>query len=143
MAPLYVVTQIAEYRQKIADFESRLRPVALQQKGLLPHNLPPRHYERFVGRQKELVEVRRLLGPKSRSFIVTIDGIGGVGKSALALESAYSFVDQYDELLEAERFKAIVWVSAKRTYLTASGIRERRQVFRMLEDVFATIARVL
>jgi len=143
MAPPYIVTQIAEYRQKIAELEGRLRPVVAQQKGLPRHNLPPRDYERFVGRQKELAEVRRLVGPNSRAFVVTIDGIGGIGKSSLALETAYTFLDQNETLSVAERFEAIVWVSAKRTYLDASGIRERRQVFRTLEDVFATISRVL
>jgi tetratricopeptide (TPR) repeat protein len=143
MAPPYVITQIAEYRQKIADLEDRLRPVTAQQKRAPHHNLPPRDYEQFVGRQQELDEIRRLLNPSNRAFVVTVDGIGGIGKSALVLESAYAFVDQYNDLPENERFEAIVWVSAKRTYLTASGIRERHQVFRTIEDVFAAIARVL
>jgi tetratricopeptide (TPR) repeat protein len=143
MAPPYVVTQMAEYQQKIAELEARLHPRSLQSTTGPRHNLPPRDYEHFVGRQPELAELRRLLGPKSRSFVITIDGIGGIGKSALALETAYSFLDQYTDLLADERFEAIVWVSAKRSYLTASGIHERRQVFRTLEDVFAAIARVL
>jgi LuxR family glucitol operon transcriptional activator len=96
-----------------------------------------------VGRQKELAEVRRLLGPRSRAYVVTVDGIGGIGKSALALETAYAFVDQYAEMPEKERFEAIVWVSAKRSYLTATGILERRQAFRTLDDLFTAIARVL
>src|SRR6266508_4310873 len=116
--PSHVTLEIAEYRRKIADLEARMRPVITQQKALPRHNLPPRDYESFVGRQKELSEVRRLLGPRSRAFVVTIDGIGGIGKSALVLESAYGFVDQYATLPEDERFEAIIWVSAKRTYLT-------------------------
>lgn len=107
------------------------------------HNLPPRDYERFVGRQSELAEVRRLLGPRSRAFVITIDGIGGIGKSALAQEAAYSLCEGYGNLPEAERFEAIVWVSAKRSYLTADGILERRQAFRTLSDVYAALAQVL
>ena len=141
--PSHVTLEIEEYRRKIADLETRLRSPATGRSAGLRHNLPPRDYERFVGRQKELAEVHRLLSSRSRAFVVTIDGIGGIGKSALALESAYSFLDQHAELPVAERFEAIVWVSAKRTYLTASGIRERRQVFRTLDDLFTTIARVL
>src|SRR6266542_2046212 len=55
------------------------------------HNLPQRSYTRFVGRQAELEQLRRLLmpHPRSRHFVITLDGIGGVGKSALALELAY------------------------------------------------------
>jgi tetratricopeptide (TPR) repeat protein len=141
--PPHVALEIAEYRRKISELEGRLRPPSSQRTEGPRHNLPPRDYERFVGRQQELAEVRRLLGLRSRIFIVTIDGIGGIGKSSFALETAYVFVEQYAELPEDERFEAIVWVSAKRTYLTASGIHERHQVFHTLEDVFAAIARVL
>ena len=141
--PSHATLEIAEYRQKIAELEVRLRPPTSRKAEGPRHNLLPRDYEQFIGRQQELAEVRRLLGSKSRAFVVTIDGIGGIGKSALVLESAYAFVEQYNNLPANERFEAIVWVSAKRTYLTASGIRERRQVFRTLSDVFAAIARVL
>jgi hypothetical protein len=88
--PPHVAMEIGEYRRKIAGLEARLHaPVMAQQSGPR-HNLPPRDYERFVGRQPELAELRRLLGPHSRAFVVTIDGIGGIGKSALALEGSIS-----------------------------------------------------
>src|SRR6266542_347912 len=82
--PSHVTLEIEEYRRKIAELDSRLRSPASARPTGPHHNLPPRDYERFVGRQKELVELRRLLGPRSRAFIVTIDGIGGIGKSSLA-----------------------------------------------------------
>jgi hypothetical protein len=115
LAPSGIAVQIEEYRQKIADLEGRLN------EAMPHHNLPPRDYERFVGRQKELEDIRRLLlpYPKSRHHLVTIDRIGGIGKSALALETAYLARERYAALPEPERFEAIVWVSAKRTYLTA------------------------
>jgi hypothetical protein len=72
------------------------------------HNLPQPDYARFVGRKAELKQIRQLLSPKTRHFVVTIDGIGGVGKSALALEVAHTFLRHYDKLPEAERFAAII-----------------------------------
>jgi tetratricopeptide (TPR) repeat protein len=139
LAPSSIAVQLAEYRQKIADLEGLLS------EAMPRHNLPQRDYEQFVGRQKELAEVRRLLQPypKSRAYVITIDGIGGIGKSALALEVAYTFRDQYASLPETERFEAIVWVSAKRSYLTVDGILERRQAFRTLDDLYTAIAQVL
>jgi hypothetical protein len=109
------------------------------------HNLPQRSYAQFIGRERELAQLERLLlpHPRSRHFIVTIDGIGGVGKSALALELAYRYRDEYDALPPAERFDAIVWVSAKRTLLTARGIQQRRQHFGTLDDLFRELALVL
>jgi LuxR family glucitol operon transcriptional activator len=109
------------------------------------HNLPQRSYTHFVGRQAELAKLTELLlpHPRSRHFVVTLDGIGGVGKSALALELAYCCRDGYAALPEAERFDAIVWVSAKRTLLTGSGIQQRQQTFTTLNDLYREIATVL
>jgi len=109
------------------------------------HNLPQRSYTRFVGRQAELEKLTQLLlpHPRSRHFVVTLDGIGGVGKSALALELAYRYRDGYAELPPDERFDAIIWVSAKRTLLTASGIQQRQQTFNTLNDLYREITTVL
>lgn len=108
-------------------------------------NLPQRSYTQFVGRQAELAKLTQLLlpHPRSRHFVVTLDGIGGVGKSALALELAYRYRDGYTMLPEDERFAAIVWVSAKRTLLTASGIQQRQQTFNTLGDLYREIVTVL
>ena len=109
------------------------------------HNLPQRSYTQFVGRQAELEKLTQLLlpHPRSRHFVVTLDGIGGVGKSALAMELAYRYRDGYANVPEPERFAVIVWVSAKRTLLTASGIQQRQQTFNTLPDLYREIATVL
>jgi LuxR family glucitol operon transcriptional activator len=109
------------------------------------HNLPQRSYTRFVGRQAELEKLTQLLlpHPRSRHFVVTLDGIGGVGKSALALELAYRYRDGYAALPPDDRFEAIVWASAKRTLLTAGGIQQRQQTFNTLADLYREIATVL
>ncbi|MEK7726835.1 MAG: hypothetical protein AAB354_00410, partial [candidate division KSB1 bacterium] len=50
----------------------------------IPHNLP--HRADFVGREKEKRHVHEAL--RSRSYLVAIDGIGGIGKTSLAREVA-------------------------------------------------------
>jgi tetratricopeptide (TPR) repeat protein len=109
------------------------------------HNLPQRTYAHFIGREAELRKLTQLLlpYPRSRHFLVTLDGIGGVGKSALALEVAYHYRDSYETLPQEERFEAIVWISAKRTMLTANGIQSRQQTFSTLGDLYREIATVL
>src|SRR5260370_13275025 len=109
------------------------------------HNLPQRPYTHFVGREAELHKLTQLMlpYPQSRHFLVTLDGIGGVGKSALALELAYHYRDSYSTLSTEERFEAIVWISAKRTLLTPSGIQQRQQTFNTLTDLYREIAIVL
>jgi tetratricopeptide (TPR) repeat protein len=60
-----------------------------------PHNLPERttSAERFVGRSQELEQLKSLLTPEgSRAYLT---GMGGVGKSELAIQHAYDSLDLY------------------------------------------------
>ncbi len=106
------------------------------------HNVPQPDYGEFIGRDEEIKKVVSLLRPVPHSQypVVTIDGIGGVGKSALALEVANRYLYNYDHLPSEERFDAIIWTSAKETVLTAEGIQTRPQVLRTLLDIYAAIA---
>src|SRR5262245_54231906 len=56
-----------------------------------PTNLP-HTVTRFVGREREIADVRRWL---ERARLVTLVGPGGIGKTRLALETAARVLDQY------------------------------------------------
>jgi predicted ATPase/DNA-binding winged helix-turn-helix (wHTH) protein len=58
-----------------------------------PNNLPAR-ISSFVGRTREIEEVKRLL---ERSRLVTLVGIGGVGKTRVALQVAGEVLDRYPD----------------------------------------------
>ena len=106
------------------------------------HNLPQPDYGQFIGREEEFSKVLRILKPypHSQHSLVTIDGVGGIGKSTLALAVAHYFLRNQNTLPHEEVFEAIIWTSAKQTVLTVAGIVQRRQVLRTLEDIFTTIA---
>jgi len=110
------------------------------------HNLPQPDYVRFVGREREREWLRQRLSPRDRAWVIILTGIGGVGKTALALAIAHEYRQRYDELPPEERFDAIIWASAKEEVLTAAG-RERAApaglVARTLADIYAAIAQVL
>lgn len=55
------------------------------------HNLPQPEYGEFIGREAEIKQIFELLRPypQSRHHLIVIDGIGGIGKSTLALEVAH------------------------------------------------------
>jgi predicted ATPase len=57
------------------------------------HNLPAQ-LTSFVGRVRELADVRRVLG---ETRLLTLTGAGGVGKTRLALEFAVSLVERYPD----------------------------------------------
>lgn len=87
----------------------------------IPHNLPPR--SEFIGREAEKARIHE--GLRSRYAIISIDGIGGIGKSSLALEVAH-------ECFEASRatespegtatFDSFVWATAKDHGLTLNTL---------------------
>ena len=106
------------------------------------HNLPQPDYSTFIDREDELAQVHRILRsyPHSQEHLVTIDGVGGVGKSALALEVAHRYLRDYDRLSGEERFDAIIWTSAKAAVLTADGVSSRPQVTHTLDDIYTTIS---
>jgi hypothetical protein len=45
------------------------------------HNLPRREYLDFIGRDREMASLLEKLSPQDRTWLVVIDGIGGVGPS--------------------------------------------------------------
>ncbi len=137
-AMVALVQAIGEQQKLLAAPDS----LALPEPKKVYHNLPQPDYGHFIGREKELAQVHRILRPypHSQEHLVTIDGIGGIGKSALALEVAHRYRRDYDRLPPEERFEAIIWTSAKQTVLTADGIVPRQQITRTLDDIYTMIS---
>ncbi|MCU0516290.1 MAG: NB-ARC domain-containing protein [Oscillatoria sp. Prado101] len=110
----------------------------------IPHNLPAPTYTAFIGRTKEMSRLLELLSPEHSAHIITVDGIGGVGKTSLVVEAAYRCLKANSEkLLGVPTFDAIIFTSAKQQYLTPSGILSRQQAQRNLRDIFRAIALTL
>jgi WD40 repeat protein len=109
------------------------------------HNLPSPLLGSFWGREKEISEINRRLKPYpiSNYHLVVIDGVGGVGKSSLALQIAHEFINGDSELPENEHFDTIVWASLKSTRLTPDGIIQTQRNIYTLHDIYRTIAIVL
>ncbi len=87
----------------------------------IPHNLP--QPGEFIGREREKAELREALA--SRSYLVCIDGIGGIGKTALALEAAHECLRVSNGEIPADGvpvFDAFVWTTAKDRELVLSDI---------------------
>lgn len=106
--PVYVKSAQEEARKGLAEARARLAaleggaPDAEPSIPAIPQNLPPRG--EFIGREREMEQVRQALS--SRSFLVVIEGIGGIGKTALALEVAH-------ELWEKGAYDGVIWTTAR------------------------------
>jgi hypothetical protein len=110
------------------------------------NNVPQPDYTRLVGRDYEMSRLRKLLSSDDRVFQISLVGVGGVGKSALAQAIALELIERYDSMEEKERFDCIIWASAKEEVLTPYG-REPAMAsgmtVRTLEHVYSRIAAVL
>lgn len=110
------------------------------------HNLPRPEHTQFFGREAELTRLMRLLSPEYGAHLISIDGIGGVGKTALIIEMAYRCLcssNKFSHTASAPKFDAIVFASAKSLRLSSNGILTVHQSQRTLSDIFRVIAHVL
>jgi tetratricopeptide (TPR) repeat protein len=99
-----------------------------------PDSLPRR--ATFFGRDREMSVVLKTISPQDRTWGVLVDGIGGIGKSALAIEAAY-------RCKEKGLFGAYIFVNAKRNILEPSGIRDLVPAARTLDEFLSETARSL
>jgi tetratricopeptide (TPR) repeat protein len=100
----------------------------------IPNSLPRR--AAFFGRTREMDIVMRALSPIDRTWGILIDGIGGIGKTSLAVEAAYRSQDM-------DTFDAFIFVSAKQNILVPDGIREQTSAAHTLDEFFIETARIL
>jgi LuxR family glucitol operon transcriptional activator len=119
-------------------------------------NLPPQHNE-FIGREEQLCQLMRYLSEDHPANILQVDGIAGVGKTALVLEAAYRCLDYRERgdssqiLYEGTNlqcnipfFEVLIFVSAKNYHLLPNSSYVRRLVVtRTLQDIYRTISQVL
>jgi len=67
-------------------------------------NVPYRRNPYFIGDEMRLVEMHdQLIAQKEKVSILTVSGIGGIGKTQLVLEYAYRYLEDYD---------AVFWIRA-------------------------------
>src|SRR5512134_3473800 len=132
--PLHLVNSVTMEKEAIVRYTKQIEGLASthkeREKTDLLANLPRRPY--FVGREEELKAIFQSLQPNSRTFIIGIEGIGGVGKSALAIEVSHRCV-------ENELFESVIWISSKESILTLHGIEPIIPEAKSLSDILITI----
>lgn len=89
----------------------------------LPNNLP-RQLTSFVGREREMADVKALLG---KSLLLTLTGTGGSGKTRLAFQVAADLVGDYPDGVWLVEFASLADPSlVLRSVAAAVGVREER-----------------
>lgn len=103
------------------------------QSNLLPrrilHNLPKQPYNQFIGRQTEVARLLKLLAPHHAASLICITGLGGVGKTSLAIACARRCLHAScapEAPANIPVFDMIIFTTAKQQHLTYSGLHNRR-----------------
>jgi len=92
----------------------------------LPGYLPEPDFLKLIGRNKDIEGIiSKVESPKK--FSLTIDGVGGSGKTAIAYEIAYSiknhlYNSEFQSSISISDYNGVIWVSAKTCELTEEGI---------------------
>ena len=113
---------------------------------VIPNRLGRMEHTRLIGRQEERKQLQELLFPRYAAYLITVDGIGGVGKTALVLDVAYQSLQASTHgihLPHVPTFDAIIFVSAKQQYLTPQGILQSTQTDRTLRKIFQEVTKAL
>ncbi|MEL6554122.1 MAG: AAA family ATPase, partial [Cyanobacteria bacterium J06621_11] len=136
--------------QKAAQKEIQkeaLKETAAEQLFQLYHNLPSRDYGTFIGREQTLQQLATFLAAEHPVSRISLLGPGGIGKTALALESAHRCLDQSSEQNANspidDCFQALVFTTARTQRLTPQGILPSYRYSRSLQDIFRAIAQTL
>jgi tetratricopeptide (TPR) repeat protein len=136
--PLHLINSVTMEKEAIARYTKQIEHLTSSgkehEKSVLLASLPRRPY--FVGREEEIKTILDSLHPDNRTFIIGIEGIGGVGKSALAIEVAHRCVEE-------ERFEVVIWISAKESILTLHGVEPIIPEAKSLTDILITIGAAL
>ena len=110
-------------------------------------NLPHRNFSQLIGREDKLKQLLEYISPEYRQHMTIVQGIGGIGKTALVVEAAHRCWETKQSPNTANSdipiFDAIIFTSAKDTDLLPFGVIPRPVKEVTLQDIFKTIARVL
>lgn len=108
-----VLVEMAE-GQRFVKFE---KAFAYDSEPTVLNNLPQPDFEDtgFMGRREQIEELKKAI--KGPYPVITVLGVGGAGKSALALNVAYDILNSPNC-----EFDAIIWTTAKTTRLTGADV---------------------
>lgn len=131
--------QIADLRQLLAEYRaelSELEKAAKPQIKLWPSSIPHERYYPLPGREQDLNQLLKVLQDPQGPPAVVIDGLGGIGKTAMAVELAR-------RALRQGSFEGAVGDSAKQEILTGGEIVQVNEATLDFDGLLDAIARQL
>ncbi len=112
-------------QQDLTGFGKSVRPLST--------HLPPPGYTRLFGVEGVLALLLARLEAPDDHWLISLEGMGGLGKTALAREAA-------GRLAETDRFAGIAWETARREFYTWHGLEHSDRPALTFEQLLDAIA---
>jgi hypothetical protein len=128
-------SQLFDDEVSVNLFKIKILPEKLKLSFVVPHNLP-REDHLFIGRKTEMDQLAEYLSPENQEFRCAITGMGGAGKSALALKCAWQCVKE-------KSFEAVVWLLAQMEFLISNKVSRGRQSRLNFEEFLTLVLSIL
>jgi hypothetical protein len=107
---------LCAFAQTLWMMEQATHEAAETRRRYMTRHIPAQTYSRFVGRTEVLDQLRQALSDPGGPWLISIEGLGGIGKTALAHHAV-------NEAAVDSAYNDIIWVSAQKERFTAwSGI---------------------
>ena len=139
---IFLINKLEKWQQleeNPLEQQTEVNSPALIHKSSVVQNLPTREYTAFVGRNQEIARLMELIDFQHSAHLISVDGMGGVGKTTLVVEIAYRCLEaskhDFQLSLSTPTFEAIIFTSAKQNHLTAIGLLARLTFQRTLRDI--------
>jgi hypothetical protein len=110
----------------------------------LLQNLPACAHTAFIGSQPYVAKLLKLLAVDHPATLISIEGMGGIGKTTLALEIAHrcrKAAQNPSAFPNVPAFDAIIFTSAKPHHFVGSKLFQRLKVESSLQDILRVILR--
>lgn len=128
--------EIANLRRLLENYQAELEKAAESLIASWPPNIPDERYYPLPGRERDLDQLLKVLQDPQGPPVVVIDGLGGLGKTAMAVELAR-------RALQQNLFEGVVGDSAKQELLTGGEIVQVREATLDFDSLLDAIARQL